>query len=532
MAKMSSPCRCDISREYARTYMYVCIYVCSHVYAMLLAIPFVMNMDQIEHISCHVQAIGFGNPSEKFTVLRSMAKALKHGSFSANGLDPKHLLATFTTLASTLTELSSTLTCSGEKKIVRTDVQKVSDTDLDVDQIMWDVYPKYCYFDTYFEKIFSYIFQWSHEQAKFQKLPSTDRRVDINGVLHSKQYFWSGAERLVFKFAELKTADAGLSISIDRTKQMVAKQSNKQIPGEDMFSLEFHEPFCRTQSNASLWANKFNHAMSEHLVHLRSLQSASRIRYLKPLVYRLWDTESYGGRCDVLVEEFLPGKYTKWNNNAGKVKRQVKLPTSSTTDLADGGSGANRSRVLVGVSAETSAATSAVFPHLRSTSRTADLANRWGALPEESDEEDSSNDSDDLLAIWSSSSRDENDNVGFASASSTHETSPAPSGDSKRQALRGLTVEDIEFLVPQCFSHFTYERSGYEELVCDIQGTWNRVDGFALTDPVIHHRFACTREGEKNNYGDTDRGLKGIHKFMETHKCNALCRVLGLPRCK
>ena len=78
-----------------------------------------------------------------------MAKVLKHGSFSANGLDPKHLFATFATLASTLTELSSTLTCSGEKKIVRTDVQKVSDTDLDVDQIMWDVYPKDCFFKSF-----------------------------------------------------------------------------------------------------------------------------------------------------------------------------------------------------------------------------------------------------------------------------------------------------------------------------------------------------------------------------------------------
>lgn len=41
--------------------------------------------------------------------------------------------------------------------------------------------------------------------------------------------------------------------------------------------------------------------------------------------------------------------------------------------------------------------------------------------------------------------------------------------------------------VPQAFSHFSYDHSGGKTLVCDLQGVWNAVDGFVLTDPVIHY---------------------------------------------
>ena len=35
--------------------------------------------------------------------------------------------------------------------------------------------------------------------------------------------------------------------------------------------------------------------------------------------------------------------------------------------------------------------------------------------------------------------------------------------------------------------------------------------------------------GEKGRFGRTDRGAEGIEDFLRTHKCNALCRQLGLP---
>jgi len=78
--------------------------------------------------------------------------------------------------------------------------------------------------------------------------------------------------------------------------------------------------------------------------------------------------------------------------------------------------------------------------------------------------------------------------------------------------------------VPQALSHFSFSRSQGRTLLCDIQGTWNAVDGFLLTDPVI-----LTRLGKRKN-GATDKGEDGIRRFFETHECNALCRRLGLGR--
>ncbi len=55
-----------------------------------------------------------------------------------------------------------------------------------------------------------------------------------------------------------------------------------------------------------------------------------------------------------------------------------------------------------------------------------------------------------------------------------------------------------------------------------VQGVWNAVDGFTLTDPVIHHH-----SGSKRN-GATDKGPAGISSFFRSHVCNPLCRQLGL----
>ena len=54
------------------------------------------------------------------------------------------------------------------------------------------------------------------------------------------------------------------------------------------------------------------------------------------------------------------------------------------------------------------------------------------------------------------------------------------------------------------------------------QGVWNQVDGFTMTDPVIHHISSSKM------YGKTDKGKAGIREFFATHKCNPICRQLGL----
>eukprot|EP01102_Stenamoeba_stenopodia_P021409 TRINITY_DN8622_c0_g1_i1.p1 TRINITY_DN8622_c0_g1~~TRINITY_DN8622_c0_g1_i1.p1 ORF type:complete len:533 (+),score=124.13 TRINITY_DN8622_c0_g1_i1:135-1601(+) len=81
-------------------------------------------------------------------------------------------------------------------------------------------------------------------------------------------------------------------------------------------------------------------------------------------------------------------------------------------------------------------------------------------------------------------------------------------------------VSANERLTPQAFSHFTYEVSQHKMLVVDIQG----VDDF-YTDPQIH-----TVDGK--GFGEGNTGQSGIQAFLDSHRCNPLCALLGLPPIK
>lgn len=81
----------------------------------------------------------------------------------------------------------------------------------------------------------------------------------------------------------------------------------------------------------------------------------------------------------------------------------------------------------------------------------------------------------------------------------------------------------------QAFSHWVYENSNHNRVVCDLQGILDlegRVPIFRLTDPVI-----CSKGKERNRYGygKTDLGRDGIRQFCLHHKCNSVCKGLSLP---
>jgi len=120
-----------------------------------------------------------------------------------------------------------------------------------------------------------------------------------------------------------------------------------------------------------------------------------------------------------------------------------------------------------------------------------------------------------------------NYNVGFVPVSVLHLKTP----EGKRliynlePMLKGKYLKhndndghiETNLLLPQAFSHYTYERSNNLLVVVDIQGV-----GSFYTDPQIH-----SFDGE--GFGLGNLGQDGLARFLKTHECNQICSLVGLP---
>jgi len=108
-----------------------------------------------------------------------------------------------------------------------------------------------------------------------------------------------------------------------------------------------------------------------------------------------------------------------------------------------------------------------------------------------------------------------NNNVGAVCALSAEDAA-----DLRARVQSGALPPGFEHWEPQstaqAFSHFSFEHSQGNVLICDIQGVENR-----FTDPQIH-----TMSGK--GFGLGNLGQTGIRAFLLRHSCTDLCRAVGL----
>lgn len=281
---------------------------------------------------------------------------------------------------------------------------------------------------------------------------------------------------------------------------MVAKES-RHI-GRDVYKIGFHESFAKTQLKARRIADSFNKRVRERLFITAPLDQPPEVWEISFLPFAVYTFMEAGSvPRSVLAEKKLVGRYTKWNGNNGYVCGDVdSLAERRTEDnwIEDG--------------AEDS----------------------MGAILE--CDEDESDSEKRVNSVGSSSGGDE---AGRNTPANEPETEANPESFA-RGARGGDEGDNRHPFAPtaqcyvQAFSHFSYRSTRGKMLVCDLQGVMSRTPlekdcagVFELTDPSIHYR---SNSGRKQVYGRTDLGMRGIRAFFETHKCNHVCRLLGLGR--
>ena len=81
---------------------------------------------------------------------------------------------------------------------------------------------------------------------------------------------------------------------------------------------------------------------------------------------------------------------------------------------------------------------------------------------------------------------------------------------------------------PQALSHFSFTESKHVYLLTDVQGWRPKTCQYILTDPALHTNDR--QPGLRRIPGNSDHGYKGMQNFFAAHRCNTICKLLGLDK--
>ena len=383
-------------------------------YASQLRSKLLMEIAQKLKSNLLFHCIGLGASASDFQALRAMSSTITifggQGTFSFSELSTAQLSAAFTSASTSMTATRTEKMSIGEEAPKR----EKKDVHLRSKSI-----PRG---KRNFIRQMNKISRWGFDHEKDRQRNSSPwHRTSFKnrgavGFDIEADPFGKGAERLAYMFYEIDMNRRRLG------KEMVAKESI-HINDEDR-KMKFHEAFCRVQSKSNELAVQFNKAVarSPGLISEDASIKTPTISFLDCHVYEY--VSDVGGEefhCGLLVEDYLLGKFTKYNSNNGYFKNPK---GGSTIEL--------------------------------------------------------------------------------------------PVGE----------VYLTDFL--QAFSHWVYFTTDQKLLICDLQGVQDSEGSrprFLLTDPCI-----CSK-GQKGvrRYGRSDMKMKGIRIFRKGHKCNGVCKGLGLP---
>lgn len=417
--------------------------------------------------------VGFGTPIDDFTVLHTMAQRMSRGG--AVGTFHRSNLKKMGSLATSLANMSSTLTktrtllsmIQGETRIERHIIISNFKKNIVTPPRSWETI-------TVRENML-YCLQLTQSNCTDGKAKlEWKRRPLLNaraaGIAYNNHPFGKGAERLVYQLQEIDASGKFVGAPL------VGKDSKFDNSGD---STAFHYVFCKTQMVAADLAKTFNQKLD---ISPQIGEMVPRIKFLECFVYCFFD-EDYAEYGYLVEKQLDDTQYRKWNDNQGGVRGQRDNPVRRTLEFK-----VDARKML-----------KSLKPIIQDT-----------IMEEDEDEENSEDETSTFRDVDVYEMRRRLKNLQLSKKASVN--------------LLPILNEDV----PQAFTHFTHNWTKREKMVCDLQGVLDTScvpPVFEFTDPVIHYK---SKSGRTRVFGRTDHGLKGMHEFFKTHKCNNVCQALGL----